>query len=77
MRSSRINRSFMDASNETVACAAIRKTSMLQSEQVLDRGLCHAGGAVWIGVGEGSLSRVLMAGRSEEEYGLMEDDHVR
>ncbi len=77
MRSSRINRSFMDASHETSACLAIRKTRMLQLEQVLDRGLCHAGGAVWIGVGDGDLSRVLRAGHSEEEYGLMKENHVR
>ena len=50
---------------------------MLQLEQVLDRGLCDAGGAVWIGVGDGDLSRVLRAGHSKEEYGLMKENHVR
>ena len=45
--------------------------------QVLDRGLCHAGGAVSIGVGERDLSRVLRAEHFEEEYGRMKENHVR
>lgn len=50
---------------------------MVQLEQILGRGPCHAGGAVRTGVGEGDLSRGLKDGHSDEECGRMKENHVR